>query len=75
MNNIRFKTKIELDETNDIINLKKHVLIVNKRRVNENNQLKLFQVQFYEFEFFDMILNLSNNSLIQNLNIAEKMID
>ncbi len=75
MNNIRFETRIELDETNDIINLRRHIPIVSKRRINENNQLKLFRVQFYEFEFFDMILDLSDNSLIQSLNIAEKMID
>jgi hypothetical protein len=75
MNNIRFETKIELDETDDIINLKKHVSIVNKKRVSENNQLKLFRVQFYEFEIFDMIFDLSNNSFVQNLNIAERMID
>ncbi len=75
MNNIRFETKIKLDEINDTINLKKHVSIVNKKRVNKNNQLKLFRVQFYEFEFFDIILDLSNNLFTQNLNIAEKMID
>ncbi len=75
MNNIRFETKIEFDKTNDIINLRKHVSIVNKKRVSENNQLKLFQDQFHEFEFFDMIFDLFDNSLIQNLIIAEKMID
>jgi cytidylate kinase len=75
VNNIRFETRIELDETNDIINLRRHVSIVSKRRVSEDNQLKLFRVQFYEFEFFDIILDLSDNSLIQSLNIAEKMID
>ncbi len=75
MNNIRFKTRIELDETNDIINLRKHLSIVNKKRVSKDNQLKLFEVQFYEFEFFDMILDLSNNSFIQSLNIVEKIIN
>ncbi len=75
MNNIRFETKIELDKTNDIINLRKHVSIVSEKRVSENNQLKLFRIQFYEFEFFSMILDLLDNSLIQNINIVEKMIN
>ncbi len=60
---------------NNIINLKKHVSIDNKKRVSENNQLKLFRIQFYEFEIFNMILDLSNNSLIQNHNNVEKMIN
>jgi hypothetical protein len=75
VNNICFETRIELDEADDIINLRRHISIVNKRRVSENNQLKSFRVQFYEFEFSDMIFDLSDNSLIQNLNIAETMID
>ncbi len=75
MNNIRFETRIELDEKNDIIDLRKHVSIINKKRINKNNQLKFVRVQCHEFEIFDMILDLSNNSLIQNLNVAEKMIN
>ncbi len=34
--------RVKLDETDDIINLREKIFIINKKRIRENDQLSLY---------------------------------